>query len=85
MSTSVNDIREWLKGTKPKHTHMLIVCDTFDYEDYPVFTKNIQKAMKKYHHKDMQKVMEVYNLSIDLEKQLSEGISWHIEGMKNGN
>ena len=76
--TTPATIREWLTERKEKHTHMLVVCDTFDYEDYPVFTHNIETAIKQYHHKDMQKVMEVYDLSKELEPQLACGIAWNI-------
>ena len=38
MATTKQVIRRWLKEAKAKGaTHMIVVCDTFDHEDYPVF------------------------------------------------
>lgn len=64
--TSIKMLREWfIRGMKEKAAYMLVVCDTFDYEDYPVYVakgKDPHVAVSEY-SKDMQKVMEVYNLS----------------------
>ena len=74
--TTKEDIREWLKrANKKEDTHMLVVCDSFDYEDYPVYIKrgdDILKVIKETCTPDnMQRLMEVYNLSMDLEEQLN--------------
>lgn len=74
-------IRDWLKEAKEKGaTHMLVVVDTFDYEDYPVYVMPGQNYQEIYddHNKNMQRVMEVYNLSTDVEEQLAEKIAHHI-------
>ena len=56
---------------------MLVVTDTFDYEDFPVFVGKDENVHEVYReHSDsnkMSKVMEVYNLSMDLDEQLSAG------------
>ncbi len=76
MSTTKKDIERWFKeGAKEGATHMLVVCDTFDWDDYPVYVKegeDVKEIEKKYHGKDMQKVMEVYNLKQPMNKQLKE-------------
>lgn len=75
MGTSKEEIRKWLvDGQKLGATHVLIVVDTFDYEDYPVYVMPNEdvRAKEKEYSKDMQKVMEVYALHLDLETQLSE-------------
>ena len=75
MATTRSDIRQWLKESKECHTHMLIVCDTFDYEDYPIYVakaEDVQAKIAEYHKRNMQKVMEVYDLSKDIEPQLLE-------------
>ena len=62
-------------GVKQGATHMLIVCDTYDWEDYPVFVsqgEDVRETYNKYNGNNMQKVMEVYNLSIDKEEQLNQ-------------
>ncbi|KKM21264.1 hypothetical protein LCGC14_1637080, partial [marine sediment metagenome] len=74
--TTREDIYNWLTceddRRKPHHTHMLVVVDTFDYGDYPVFTDSVHEAISKYHGSNMQRVMEVYNLSMDIDEQLNE-------------
>lgn len=68
-------ISEWLaRGQNDKARFMVVVCDTFDYEDYPVYVskdENIKNVVAKYHGPNMQKVMEVYDLDDDLNKQLN--------------
>lgn len=70
--TTKDDIRGWLDSAPKDATYMVVVCDTFDYEDYPVYVTKGQKCadVVAEHSKNMQKVMEVYDLSTDLEKQL---------------
>jgi len=80
--TTKEDIRGWLKrAKKEKATHMLVVCDSFDYEDYPVFVmkgEDVHEVIKEKCRSDnMQRLMEVYNLSKDLEKQLNEQRSFN--------
>ena len=80
MATSKNDIREWLSRAKPTDTHMLVVCDCWDYEDFPVFVRaedDIDAMISKY-STNMCRVMEVYNLKMDAESQLDEFRAWHI-------
>jgi hypothetical protein len=76
MATSINDLRAWLKQGQDKGaSHMIVVCDTFDWEDYPVYvmpTQVAEEICEQHKKSNMQKVMEVYNLSKDLESQLNE-------------
>ena len=81
--TTRENIREFLDRRQPGHTHMLVVCDTFDWGDYPIFTDDPAAAVEKYPQKNMQKVMEVYDLSIDLEDQLNGGRVWNIAPAQN--
>lgn len=76
---SKNDIREWLMSDKAKQAdYMLSICDTFSFDDYPVFVKRVELsgAIENY-SKNMQKVMEVYDLHGDIEAQLDEERAWH--------
>ena len=53
---------------------MVVVCDSFNYEDYPVFVMsgmNAHEVASEYNSREMSKVMEVYNLGMDMEQQLS--------------
>lgn len=53
----------WLATANRKGSKFILsVCDTFDYEDYPVYCKDqeeLDKAYAKYDGKNMQKVNEV--------------------------
>lgn len=73
MGTSVDDIRGWFEsGVKESATHMLVVCDTYDWEDYPVYVEigeNVQSVYDAHNGKNMQKVMEVYKLTEPFEPQ----------------
>jgi hypothetical protein len=67
MGTSLSEIKTWFEsGVNLGCTHMIVVCDTFDYEDYPVYVhsdENAREEVSKRDGKEMQKVMEVYNLT----------------------
>lgn len=73
--------REWLdRGVHDKHAFMLVVCDTFDWEDYPVYADSLTELKQKaeeHHGPNMQKVMECYDLSMPHEPQLAELRAWH--------
>jgi hypothetical protein len=73
--TTKEDIRGWLEFAKKMgYSHMIVMCDTFSHEDYPVYVgpgENVREVAEKKSI-DMQKVMEVYNLSMDLEEQLNQ-------------
>lgn len=83
MATTRTEIRGWLhEAKKAGATHMLVVCDTFDYEDYPVSVmpgESVQKMHDEYRDKPMSRVMEVYSMSRDLEEQLAEGRAFHFD------
>ena len=82
MGTTREDIRSWLERAKAKGaTHVIVVCDTYDHEDYPVEVMPGQDARKifdEHNGKNMQRVMEVYSLALDIEKQLLEDRAHHL-------
>jgi len=42
-------------------THLLFVCDTFDYDHYPVFVRkneSVDTVYKNYLQKDMQRILK---------------------------
>ncbi len=81
MATTMNDIREWLnRYDSEEYSHVVIVCDTYDYGDYPVAVEigvNVQNVITEYNNKEMQRVIEVYNLGMDLEEQINAGKVWN--------
>lgn len=76
MATTREDIREWLeRGKTEEATHLIVVVDTFDHEDYPVYVhkgENVHNVYNEYNGKNMQRVMEIYSYAKDLEEQLAE-------------
>ena len=76
MATNPNDIRNWLQSAEENHTHMMVVvCDTSSCDDYPIFVskdEDVHKIYKEYNGIDTQRIMEIYNLSMDLEEQLKQ-------------
>lgn len=89
MGTTRADIDRWLsdlynpgygeygytdKGKK--YTHMIVACDTFDYEDYPVFVEegeDVRKKADSISKQDFGRVMEVYSVNHSREEQLAAG------------
>ena len=72
----VGNIKAWLEEGKEKNaSHLIVICDTFDYSYYPVFVKRDESATQRveaYRAKSMQKVMEVYSIDEDWGPQLKE-------------
>lgn len=80
--TTSEEIREWYElAQERKATHLIVVCDTFSHEDYPIFIMGgeaeARKSYNEYNGPDMQRVMEVYSLARDKEEQLAEHRSFH--------
>lgn len=73
--TTKDEIGAWFdRGVEQGATHMLVVADTFDWSDYPVYVQPGQDARTEaiaQNRKDMQKLMEVYNLAMDRDQQLA--------------
>lgn len=81
MTTKKQDIKNWIqKGMEQHSTHVVIAVDTWDYEDYPIYIsveENVHDTINSY--KDKQdRIMEVYNLSIDIDSQLNEYRTWNL-------
>ena len=81
--TSIEEIAGWLKeGKKEGATHTIIICDTFDWEDYPVHVmpeENVRTVELKHNQESMQRVMEVYSHKSDHKAQLKERRAFHYE------
>lgn len=55
---------------------MIVVCDTYNHEDYPVYVmpgedaqSDVRKMVEEYGKKSMQRVMEVYKLELGKDAQ----------------
>lgn len=68
MSATAEDVRQWIVyGKQKKATHIISVCDTFDFEDYPVYINvhrgdDLHKTIAKYDGGNMQRVNEIITL-----------------------
>ena len=74
MAATRQNIEGWFdRGVAQKARHMLVVCDSFDYDDYPVFTTTDDECLQRYKNPgEMQRVMEVYDLRADKAEQMNE-------------
>lgn len=66
MAVTAQEFEGWIKrGIENDHKYMISVCDTFDYEDYPVYCddeKGLEEMKAKYDGKEMQRINEIVNL-----------------------
>lgn len=77
MAATREEISAWLDEMydNERYSHMFVVCDQFDWDDYPVFIKaglDVREMFDDYNNKDMQKVMEVYSRNKTKYEQLME-------------
>lgn len=77
--TTKFEIEEWFdEGVKMKARYMVVVCDTFDHEDYPCYCFNDEDCLKRIKEPgSMQRVMEVYDFQIRKDKQFAETRAYH--------
>lgn len=73
MAATKDDLSRWFdRGVSQNKTYMVIVCDTYDWEDYPIFYDTKEEAENRVKNPgEMQKIMEVYNLTFDKETQMN--------------
>lgn len=66
MAASLKDIAGWFEdGKNDKASFMIVMCDSFDHEDYPVYVYAPAQFAGVYAEKEkapMQRIMEVYDL-----------------------
>ena len=70
---TIETLKQWYDNGKAMGaTHMVVACDTFDWDDYPCYVmpkQTVEAVAEEHNGKNMQKVMEVYNLSKPFDKQ----------------
>jgi hypothetical protein len=83
MAATRQEISRWFDdGVAEYATHMIIVCDTFDMDDFPIYVYrgwHVHEVVKEEESKTMQKVMEVYALHLSKDMQLNEFRAHHYE------
>lgn len=82
MPASKSDIADWFRtGQEQGASHMLIVVDTFDFDDYPVYVApgvDPAEVCDIYNAKEMRRVLEVYDLGMDMHVQLGQSRCYNV-------
>ncbi len=72
-------IDEWIETAKSNgYKYIISVCDTFDWDDYPIYCRTLTELNEKYKthdHVNMQKVNEIIRIMDD--GTIIEGLSIH--------
>lgn len=65
------------------YTHLIVACDSFDHEDYPVFVSKYhsihEEVRKRQDIKNMSEVHAVYNAKVPRSMQKPRGRVWDID------
>jgi hypothetical protein len=69
MAASRQDVDRWIATAKEQGAkYILSVCDTFDWDDYPIYCdslKELQQAINSHNGKNMQRINEVIEIHRD--------------------
>lgn len=76
------DLISWFKqGVDLKRDHMIVLCDQIDWYDFPLYTSGLEefkREFKKYSKPQSAiKIIEVYDLNIDMDEQMKEYRAFH--------
>ena len=81
-NTSVEQIEDWfIGGQEVGAAYMVVACDRFDHEDYPIYASDVEEARKIVKEKvseELSGVHEVYDLNADKTTQLASNHAWAI-------
>ena len=73
MGTTIQDLKRWFEeGIDQGAAYMIVMCDTFDHEDYPVYVMPNLDFWEEYKNRaesSMQRVMEVYDYKLSWQDQ----------------
>lgn len=74
--------RAWFnEGKKMKASHMIVVYDSLNAIDYPIFVDDpdkVKDAIVDVSRAPMQRLLEVYDLDGDRDVQLAEVRTWRL-------
>jgi len=83
MAATRQEIASWLDELYAGDaTHLIVVCDTFGWDDYPVFVspnEDVHERIAHYSNASMQRIMEIYSRSHDKNAQLNEKRARHTD------
>lgn len=72
MAARLGDIKGWFdRGKVIEVTHMIVMCDVIDYEDYPLFVMRGEDP-RQIARSGSGRVMECYSYNIPWETQAAE-------------
>lgn len=78
MAATRTDVNRWIATAKENGDKYIIsVCDTYDWDDYPVYCKDKEEladAIPRYDGKNMQKINEIIEINGD---KVIENLSLH--------
>lgn len=71
-ATSKEEIESWFKeGVKDGHAYLIVRCDTFNHEDYPVYADSLKEANKvRDDYSNIQLTHAVYDLKKPMKSQI---------------
>lgn len=76
-AASVKQIHEWFQEAQNQGaTHLVVVCDTYDWDDYPIYVmpdQDLRLICAEHDEENMQRIMEVYDISKG-EEQIKVGV-----------
>lgn len=71
----------WLQDAKRRgSTHMIVAFDTKKRNPFPVYVnsdQNVQQKIKGFNDNAFCTAVEVYNLKMDINTQISQGRAWN--------
>lgn len=69
MAATRDDVNRWIETAKAHGSKFILsVCDTFDYDDYPVYCDDLNELKEEYKHHhgvNMQRVNEIIRINDD--------------------
>lgn len=80
MAATKDDLRRWFQeGVTRGERYMVVMVDHVDFEDFPEYTRDHSHALHLIAHPGQSlRVMEVYDLAMDMEAQMAEHRAWHL-------
>jgi len=70
--TTRDDIEAWLDDAPAGARWMMVMCDTFSHEDYPIYVDNAEQFWQRHDAatQNMGRLMESYDLHDSIPEQL---------------
>ena len=75
-------VLSWFRTAKRREsTHMIIAFDIQKRKTFPVYVNedtSVQHKIKSFNDNDFVRAVEVYNMKMDLERQLGQARTWNV-------